>query len=353
MPLKRLSIVGFLLGLALATVLITWQGWQRITDVLHTAGLSVFWLPIYFLAPLACALLSWWYLFPKDDRPSLGLTTYCIWINFSVNWLLPVAQVGGEIARVRLLLQRKFSSGVAIASIIGDQTLQIISQALYAFTGVVLLGLSSIWSLDSGSAVTANTPLQTGQLVAILGASIVVLSALSVGLYWIQQQGLFKLFSKVGRKFPKRLAKPLSQGFSQLSAQEVSNQATTIDEAVLAMYHRRDRLFLAILWRFGFRILAAGETWLALRFLGYPVGIIDAIILESLSQAIRSAAFLLPGGLGAQEGGMMLIGTALGIPPQLGLSVSLCKRIRELAIGVPGLVALQLEESRRIIAKQS
>ena len=346
--MKRLSIVGFLLGLALATVLITWQGWQRITDVLHTAGLSVFWLPIYFLLPLACALLSWWYLFPADERPSLRLTAYCTWINFAVNWLLPVAQVGGEIARVRLLLKRKFPAGGAIASVIGDQTLQIISQALYAFTGVVLLGMASVWRSGSDATVTANT-LQSGQLIALLVASIVVLSAISVGLYWVQQQGLFKLFSKMGRKFPKRF----SQGFSQLSAKDISRQATTIDEAMVAMYHRRDRLFLAILWRLGFRLLAAGETWLALRFLGYPVGMMDAIILESLGQAVRSAAFLLPGGLGAQEGGMMLIGAALGIPVQLGLSVSLCKRIRELVIGVPGLVALQIEESHHILSKRS
>lgn len=349
MQIKRLSILGFLFGLILATLLITWQGWQRITDVLNTAGLAVFWLPLYFLLPLACALLSWWYLFPKECRPKVGLTAYCLWINFAVNWLLPVAQVGGEIARVRLLLKRAFLPGVAIASIIGDQTLQIISQALYAFTGVVLLGLSSLGRSGSPSGSPDQAPLQSGQLIAILVASIVVLTAISVGLYWVQQQGLFTLFSRISRKFPKRFSK----GFSSLSDNDISAQATTIDEAVLAMYHRRDRLFLAILWRLGFRVFAAGETWLALHFLGYPVGLTDAIILESLGQAIRSAAFLLPGGLGAQEGGMMLIGLSLGLPAQIGLSLSLCKRIRELVIGIPGLVALQIEESQGILTKSS
>lgn len=348
MQIKRLSILGLLLGLILATLLITWQGWQRITEVLHTAGWAVFWLPLYFLLPLACALFSWWYLFPRDCRPKLGLTAYCIWINFAVNWLLPVAQVGGEIARVRLLLKREFAPGVAIASIIGDQTLQIVSQALYAFTGVALLGLSSLWRSGAPS-VQAEAPLQSGQLIAILAASIVVLTVISVGLYWVQQQGLFKLFSKISRKFPKRFSK----SFAQLSENEIGSQATTIDEAVLAMYHRRDRLFLSIVWRLGFRVFAAGETWLALHFLGHPVGLIDAIILESLGQAIRSAAFLLPGGLGAQEGGIMLIGLSLGLPGQIGLSLSLCKRIRELVIGIPGLLALQIEESHGILTKSS
>lgn len=359
MRMKRLSILGFLLGLALATVLITWQGWQRISDVLHTAGLFVFWLPIYFSLPLVCALLSWWYLFPKESRPGLWLSAYCTWINFAVNWLLPVAQVGGEIARVRLLLKRQFSFEGSIASVIGDQTLQIISQALYAFTGVVLLGVVSMERSPSDSSPAINSLIPSGQLIIILIASVLILVVLSVGLYWVQQQGLFELFSKTGRKFTKfskgfsqnlskNLPQTLPQNASQPLSKGLSDRAITIDEAVLAMYHRRDRLLLAILWRFAFRILAAGETWLALRFLGQPVGLKEAIIIESLSQAIRSAAFILPGGLGAQEGGMMLLSTALGIPSQIGLSVSLCKRIRELVIGVPGLIALQIEESRRV-----
>lgn len=382
--MRRLSIGGLLIGLILAIALITWQGWQRITDVLHTAGLAVFWLPVYFLLPLTCALLSWWYLFPqplslpagnanqssvsrtiprtdlstqalhpKRLRPSLTLSSYCLWINFAVNWLLPVAQVGGEIARVRLLLRRKFDSGVAIASIVGDQTLQILSQALYALTGILLLSMKLFQTLNSTDSSVALNPFtiaaaptaaQTQQLLATLGFSILVLSGLSFGFYWIQKQGLFKLFSKIAHKLPKRLSKHTSH-----NSDDIKIQAERIDQAVLAMYHRRDRLLISILWRLGFRILAAGETWLALQFLGNPVSIPDAIILESLGQAVRSAAFLLPGGLGAQEGGMMLIGTALGIPPQLGLSVSLCKRIRELVIGVPGLVALQLEESHRLL----
>lgn len=375
--MRRLSIGGLLLGLILAIALITWQGWQRITDVLHSAGLAVFWLPIYFLLPLACALLSWWYLFPRPitqetstDRPSslpidsnrlpltrlrpnLALSSYCLWINFSVNWLLPVAQVGGEIARVRLLLRRKFDTGVTVASIIGDQTLQIISQALYAFTGIVLLSIRLVSTLngtqptvkfDPSTIATAPTTAQIEQLLATLGLSIVVLSGLSFGFYWVQKKGVFQLFSKIAHKLPKRLSKYTSQ-----YSADINIQAECIDQAVLAMYHRRDRLFISVLWRLGFRILAAGETWLALQFLGNPVSITDAIILESLGQAVRSAAFLLPGGLGAQEGGMMLIGTAVGIPPQLGLSVSLCKRIRELVIGVPGLVALQIEESNRLL----
>ncbi len=61
------------------------------------------------------------------------------------------------------------------------------------------------------------------------------------------------------------------------------------------------------------------------------------MILESLGQAVRAAAFIVPGGLGAQEGSFVLLGAALGIGPDLSLAFALCKRVRELAVGLPAL----------------
>ena len=83
-------------------------------------------------------------------------------------------------------------------------------------------------------------------------------------------------------------------------------------------------------------MVGTGEVWLALRFLGNPVGWIDALLLESVGQAIRGAAFMIPGSLGAQEGGYLLIAPLVGLPPEAGLALSLAKRARELALGLPG-----------------
>ena len=66
------------------------------------------------------------------------------------------------------------------------------------------------------------------------------------------------------------------------------------------------------------------------------------MILESLGQLMRSVGFVLPGGLGAQEGGIVAGGLILGVGPELALAVALIKRARELAYGVPGLVTWSL-----------
>ena len=44
---------------------------------------------------------------------------------------------------------------------------------------------------------------------------------------------------------------------------------------------------------------------------------------------------------------MVLFGALLGLPADLALAVSLTKRVRELAFGLPGLAAWQWVEGRR------
>ena len=44
------------------------------------------------------------------------------------------------------------------------------------------------------------------------------------------------------------------------------------------------------------------------------------------------------------KGGFMLLATLIGLGPETGLALALVKRVRELAFGVPGLLAWQLSE---------
>ena len=69
-------------------------------------------------------------------------------------------------------------------------------------------------------------------------------------------------------------------------------------------------------------------------------------MLEALGQAIRGIAFAIPGALGVQEGGYVLLGALIGLPAPAALALSLMKRSRELLQGVPGLVYWQILEGR-------
>jgi len=81
--------------------------------------------------------------------------------------------------------------------------------------------------------------------------------------------------------------------------------------------------------------------------MGAPVSILEALAIESLTQALKSAAFVLPSGLGVQEGGFVLLGSLLGLQPDEALAVSIAKRIPDLVLGLPSLAAWHAIERRQ------
>jgi hypothetical protein len=109
---------------------------------------------------------------------------------------------------------------------------------------------------------------------------------------------------------------------------------------MMSSYYRQHRgLFLKSI-AFGFLgwVAGVGELYLTLFFLGIPVGFKELWIIESLLQLIRAGSFFIPLSLGAQEGGLILIFTSLGMAGPLGLAVSFVRRIRELVWIALGLL---------------
>jgi uncharacterized membrane protein YbhN (UPF0104 family) len=111
-------------------------------------------------------------------------------------------------------------------------------------------------------------------------------------------------------------------------------------------------LFISGFWHMAAWLLGVAEVWFALSLPGHPVGIGAALLFESLGQAIRTGAFAVPGGLGVQEGGYVLVGAALGIEPGVALALSLARRVRELLLGLPGLAVWQASAIRRSLRGQ-
>jgi uncharacterized protein (TIRG00374 family) len=127
--------------------------------------------------------------------------------------------------------------------------------------------------------------------------------------------------------------------------------ASTMDEAVMAAYRNRQSLLRASVLRLIGWVIGAGEVWLVMLSLGHPIGLVDAFILESLTSGVRAAAFMVPGGLGALEGSFVLFGALFGLPADTALAISLSKRVRELALGVPGLLVWHWIESRYLLRR--
>ena len=311
-------------GLALATVLIVYNGATVVFAALAGAGWGLLLIALFHLVPMLCDTLGWHVLFEPAQRPPFRTLLWVRWIREGVDNLLPVAQVGGELVATRLLVQRGTPGAAAGASVVLDLTFAVVTQLLFTIAGLGLL----VW-------VTGSQALVEGVLSGVaLGAAAIT------GFVLMQRRGLFELLVN--------WLSGMSGGRRWLG---LVGGAARLDAAVGALYRRPRALAICAMWLFVAWVVGAGEVWLALYFLGHPVSLTEALLLESLGQAVRSAAFAVPGSLGVQEGGYMVLGTLLGLSPETGLAVSLAKRVRELLLGVPALLHWQWLEGRMLWRK--
>jgi uncharacterized membrane protein YbhN (UPF0104 family) len=91
------------------------------------------------------------------------------------------------------------------------------------------------------------------------------------------------------------------------------------------------------------------EVYVALHLMGHPIGLAEALVIESLTQALRGAAFAVPGAIGVQEGGLVILCALFGIPAGDAIALSLVKRAADIIIGIPGLIAWQVAEGHKAL----
>ena len=322
--MKQATTIAFLCGLAALVVLVAWQGVGDVAATVAQAGWGVLWLPVYFMFPLGCATAAWWVLFPRGRRPRVFFSVYATWVGIAVNWLLPVAQIGGELVKVHLAAKRGVPTEDGFASVMADKTMQVSSQIVYAALGVAAFA----------------SRYTRGDLIAGVVVGSLLIGGGAFVFYRLQRRGVFAMVAGFAGRFTARARDA-----------DLHADAARVDEAVRATYGRRTALAASFLLRMGFRVVLAGEILLAAHLLGYDLSLIDAIILESLIQAVRAGAFLIPGGIGAQEGAAVLVGTSVGLSPEVALAIALLKRARELGVGVPALLVWQVDQGRGLAGR--
>ena len=272
-------------------------------------------LPItaYHIVPMLFSALSWRELLPPATRPDVFSATWIRWIRESINSLLPVANIGGDIASARLAHLRGVPGPQAAASMVVDTTVGVVTQMAFVIAGVALLVLRP----TGGAAfeVVAGVLIGVGALVAAVAAFVL-----------FQHKNMFERFAK--------LARGMLPG--QWLAHFAGN-ASAVDDAIVLSYRRGAAFWRANLLRFVGWAAGAGEVWLVTWCLGQSFSVIDAFIIECLSSGVRAAAFMVPAALGVQEGGLILFAGLFGLPAEMGLAISLSKRVRELLLGLPGL----------------
>jgi putative membrane protein len=320
-------IIAAFFGFLLVVYLIIASGAAQVVHAMLVIGWWLLPITLYHLVPLTFSALSWRELLPVSSRPDTINVIWIRWIRESINSLLPVAAIGGDIASVRLAHQQGVPSAQAAASMVVDTTVGVVTQLIFVVAGVGMLLMRS--TERSALVVAGSILISTSVLLVAIAAFVVV-----------QHRGLFAGCANLARRLlPGRW----------LSAFAAS--ASAVDEAVVAAYRSGWGILRAHLLRLVGWAAGAGEIWLVMQSLGHPVGTVDAFILESLGAGVRAAVFVVPGALGALEASFVLFGALFGMPAETALAMSLSKRVRELALGLPGLFVWHWIEGHKFLRR--
>jgi putative membrane protein len=315
--MKSLSILVAAIGVALIGALVVHFGAGAVARSLLAVGWAGFAaICSIHLVLIAVMGTAWRALLPGTNPWSP------IWarlVRDSASEVLPVSQVGGYVAGARALAVTGVSGNAAAASTIVDVTLEFFAQI--AYTAIALS-----WLLYLEPRTRFAVPVSIGLAIA---------ASLAAGCLLAQRRGFGLL---------DRFARALGRGWAERTAAE----AAALHTAIADIYARAIGLWASFALDLFCWIASAIEVWLALRFMGAPLGFGAVLVIESLLYATRSVAFVVPNAVGVQEGAYILLGATFGLTPETALALSLLKRGRDLVIGLPVLGAWQLVESGRL-----
>jgi putative membrane protein len=323
--MSKLLILATLIGLALAIVLIGYFGFRPVLDAMAAVGWGGVLVALVRSVETSGAGVAWWFLLPGARGGLVGACVLLRWLRESINCLLPVAQVGGELIGARLLTFWGVQGGAAGASVVADLFVQTATQFIFT-----LIGLACLIKAGGDTAIVRGVAIG----LAILGPAL-------VAFFLVQRFGGFSLIEKA----MLRLAR--DPKWAALGG------VASLNERLQEIYRRPGHLAAAFLLHLVIWFVGVFEIWTALHFMGFPVDYRTALVIESLGQAVRGAAFVVPGAIGVQEGGYIALCAVFGIPAPTAIALSLVKRLPEIVLGIPGLMVWQGLEGRNLLRTRS
>jgi putative membrane protein len=322
---KQAGVAAWLIGIAAVIAITAWSGLEAVGHAVASVGWGILFVVVVRGVAVAVAGAGWWLIFPLQTRPRLQICVLLRFVREATNVLLPMAQVGGDVIGAGLLRLYGVPGSLAAASVIVDVLLQAATQFVFAIVGLLLL-------IALGADATLAWVAATG-----LGLGGVMLA----GFYLVQRRGGQRILHVI---------------IGRLAGDRQWRVLGTIDavyQNLAAIYASRSDLVASTVVHMAGWIIGVAEVLIVLACMGHPVSLAEAVVIESLLHAIRGAAFAIPGALGAQEGGLVLLCAAFGIPPEQAIALSLVKRAADLVLGVPGLLGWQRLEWRRLVPSYS
>jgi len=312
---KWLKWAGWPVGIGIFIALVLREGAADVVHVIGAAGWALLWLVPFHALPLLFDAYGWRVLL--CGRASLPFLWWVATVREAVSRLLPVLAVGGEIVGIRLARWRVSDASCVSASVIVEVLVTIAVQYAFSALGVVLI-----------LAATGGGHAKTIALALVLSLPLPVITALL-----LRRGGVFHAIERFAAR---------ALGSEHRFLQGIDG--ARLDAQIDALMTRTGLLVSAFVWQFAGYLLGAFETYWALALLGHPISVGGAVAIEALTQAVRHAAFMVPAGLGVQEGTVVLLAQMFGVGREVAFSLALVKRMREVLFGCIALGSWQCAE---------
>ncbi len=307
-----------LAGLLLGTLLVGWYGFGHILRATASVGVVGFIaVCAWQMALFALLGLCWFVLRPVGPNWRLPVLIWGRMVRDAAGQCLPFSLVGGFVLGARAVTLQGILWPDAAASTVVDLSAEFVAQIGLVVIGVVIL---------SGRAPHASLirPVCIGIAVSVAAAS---------GFVWLQR-GASSPLAAISRRLLgtwSRNAEP---------------QMAAIQKRLAGLYEAPWRVALCTALHLAAWFGTGVASWIAFRLLGADIDFLAALGIEALLHAVLALAILVPGYAGVQEAAYAAVGSLFGQPPELALSVSLLRRARDIALGVPILLLWQGSEWR-------
>lgn len=303
-------------GVAVAIWLVFHVGLRTVMAGVLKVGWGGFAL-LCFLGLVVFVVLgsAWFVLIPRSAGTKIETFIWGRSVRDSAAEVLPLSQIGGFVIGARAVMLRGVSTSLASASMIVDVTTELMAQIVYVLVGITILVERVPKSPSSRSLADAAA---IGTLIAMIGA---------IGFLFFQKRGFAMVERVVARSMPK-----------------AAERAGALHDAMESIHAAPLRLLLSVCGHLAGWFASAFASWVAVRLMGFHPAFLSIVSIDALLYAIRSAAVVVPNALGVQEAAYAMLMPLFGLTASAGLALSLLRRARDIAIGIPILLAWQAAE---------
>jgi uncharacterized protein (TIRG00374 family) len=312
-------ILALMLGLGILAVFLLIVGPDKVITAVESVDPWQYALAFVSVTIGLCFYVLTWQMLLKSigSPPGLRVTTPIVLTSIFINFLVPTASTGGEVARAYLLSKKSnIDTGRSVASVVAHRIITLLPFTLCAAVGLAVLMI--FYSI--------TIPLLWIFLIfATAAASFVALILLS---YFSRDvQALKRATTWLIDIVARLLRSGRIRSRAERMKESLSSAMDSFQTAVSLMGARKRNLALSVGYAFLSWFFDAMVAFFVFYALGYKVAVPIILVVYAVGMVIQMFPLGIPGTIGIVEGVMYAMYASFGVPSGIALSATLLIRI--------------------------